>query len=82
MGEKGVKSKIDIWLILTNHYFHSQNLSVKNGENNGLLACVSFLSPSRAQIALSPSPFNVCHVASYEGDKCAGNELLAVKILS
>ena len=51
--------------MLTNHYFHAQNLSVKNGENNGVLglAGVPFLSPSglRAQIPLSPSPFNVCH---------------------
>ena len=35
---KGMKSEIDIWLILTNHYFHAQNLSVRNEENNGLLA--------------------------------------------
>ena len=57
--------KIDILLILTNHYFHAQNLSVKNGENNGLLAGVPFLSPSRAQIPPSPYPFNVCH-AGYD----------------
>ena len=37
---KGMKSEIDIWLILTNHYFHAQNLSVRNEENNGLLAGV------------------------------------------
>ena len=43
------------------HYFHTQNLSVKNGENNGVLADVPFLSPSRAQIPPSPSPFNACH---------------------
>ena len=36
-SEKGIKSKIDISLILTN-----QNLSVKNGENNGVLAGVPF----------------------------------------
>ena len=51
-SEKGIKSKIDILLILTNHYFHAPNLSVKNGENNGVLAGVPFLSPSRAQIPL------------------------------
>ena len=34
-----VNSKIDILLILTNHYFQAQNLSVKNGENNGILVC-------------------------------------------
>ena len=60
-SEKGIKSKIDILLILTNHYFHAQNLSVKNGENNGVLAGVPILSPSRAQIPPSPSPFNACH---------------------
>ena len=53
--KKGIKSKIDIELILTNHYFHAQNLSVKNRENNGVLAGVPFLSPSRAQIPPSPS---------------------------
>ena len=42
-------------------YFHAQNLSVKNGENNGVLAGVPFLSSSRAQIPHSPSPFNACH---------------------
>ena len=42
-------------LILTNHYFHTQNLSVKNGENNGLLAGVPFLTSSRAQIPSSNS---------------------------
>ena len=36
-------------------------MSVKNGENNGLLAGVPFLSPSRAQIPPSPFPFNACH---------------------
>ena len=64
-SEQGIKSKIDISLILTNHYFYAQNLSVKNGQNNGVLAGVPFLSPSRARHALaraqilpSPSPFN------------------------
>ena len=32
------------------------NLSVKNGENNGLLAGVPFLCPSRAQLPPPPSP--------------------------
>ena len=44
--------------------FQAQNLSMKNGENNGLLAGVPFLSPScalRAQIPPSPSPLNACH---------------------
>ena len=60
--KKVIKAKIDILkLILTNHFFHAHNLSVKNGENNGLLAGVPFLSPSRAQIPPSPSSFNVCH---------------------
>ena len=36
LAEKCIKSKIDIFLILTNHYFYAQNLSVKNGENNGV----------------------------------------------
>ena len=51
-----------------NHYFYAQNLSVKNGQNNGVLAGVPFLSPSRAPHALarekippSPSPFNAGH---------------------
>ena len=56
--KKGIKSKIDTQLILTNHYFPAQNLSVKNGENNGLLAGVPFSSSSRSQIP--PSPFNAC----------------------
>ena len=60
-SEQGIKSKIDISLILTNHYFYAQNLSVKNGENNSVFAGVPFLSPSRAQIPLSPSPFNAGH---------------------
>ena len=42
-SEKYIKSKIDMQLILTNHYFHAQNLTVKNGENNGVLAGVPFL---------------------------------------
>ena len=44
--------------------FQAQNLSMKNGENNGLLAGVPFLSPScalHAQIPPSPSPLNACH---------------------
>ena len=61
-SEKGIKSKIDILkLILTNLFFHAHNLSVKHEENNGLLAGVPFLSPSRAQIPPSSSPFNACH---------------------
>ena len=55
--KKGIKSKIDISLILSNHYFLAQNLTVKNGENNGLLAGVPFLSPSRAQMPPFPFPF-------------------------
>ena len=46
-------------LDLANHYFYAQKLSMKNGENNGVLVGVPFLSPSRAQIP--PSPFNDCH---------------------
>ena len=54
-SEQGIKSKIDISLILTNHYFYAQNLSVKNGENNSVLAGVPFLSPSRAHtFSLAP----------------------------
>ena len=54
-SEQGIKSKIDISLILTNHYFYAQNLSVKNGENNSVLAGVPFLSPSRAHtLSLAP----------------------------
>ena len=34
---------------------------MKNGENNGVLAGVLFLSPSRPKILPSPSPFNSCH---------------------
>ena len=34
------------------HYFHAQNLSVKNREKIGVLAGVPFLSPSHAQIPL------------------------------
>ena len=44
--------------------FQAQNLSMKNGENNGLLTGIPFLSPSctlRAQIPPSPSPLNTCH---------------------
>ena len=44
------------------HYFKAQNLSVKNGENNGVLAGVPFLSPSRAPRALAPKfplPFSL-----------------------
>ena len=37
------------------HYFHAQNLSVKNREKIGVLAGVPFLSLSRAQIPPSPS---------------------------
>ena len=55
--KKGIKSKIDISLILSNHYSLAQNLTVKNGENNGLLAGVPFLSPSRARMPTFPFPF-------------------------
>ena len=44
-------------------------LSVKNGENNGLHARVSFLSPSRAKIPPSPSLFTPATQASYAGYK-------------
>ena len=67
-SEQGIKSKIYISLILTNHYLYAQNLSVKSGQNNSVLAGVPFLSPSRAphalahaQIPPSPSPFNAGH---------------------
>ena len=50
---------------MTNHYFYAQNLSVKNRENNSVLAGVPFLSPSRAQIPISPSPFNAGHAGYF-----------------
>ena len=57
-SEKGIKSKTDIKLILTNHYFYAQNLSVKDGENNSVLAGVPFLSPSRAPKFPLPRPLS------------------------
>ena len=50
-------------------------LSVKNEENNGVLAGVPLLSPSRAQIPSSPSPFNACHVACYSSGLSENNFL-------
>ena len=41
-SEKGIKSKIDILLILTNHYFHAQNHSEQAAFWHELKSCVSY----------------------------------------